>query len=73
MGGSFTRDWLYLLNFNDQGGQFLSSAKSRFAPWRKPEPRCRPVHAGGLWGGLLHGADTALGREPLQAASCRAG
>lgn len=52
-----------MLNFNDQGRQFLSSAKSRFAPWRKPEPRCRPVHARGLWGGLLHGADTALGRD----------
>lgn len=39
-----------MLNFNDQGGQLLSSAKSCITPWRKLGPWSCPVHTRGLWG-----------------------
>lgn len=63
LGGPLTKNCLYLSNFHEQGGQFLSSAKTPVSPQRKPDPRCCPVHAGELWGCFLHGTNTASGRD----------
>ena len=73
LGGSFTRNQFYLLNFNNQGGRFLSSAKSCFTPWKKTGASVLPGALLAASGWFCMGTAQRQGGTATAAASCSAG